>query len=110
MEKSEWHQVKAVLDRGGFSCQMCGSAPGEIDELTGHRTRLLLGPIRVESLGGIEGLPMSQALCSTCYQGAKKMAAEKPTTTWLLSQIRRAGQDEQRAVFSWLTKKFGKDS
>ena len=31
---------------------------------------------------------------------------EKPTVLWLLSQIRRAGQDEQRAVFDWLKKKF----
>jgi hypothetical protein len=110
MEESDWHEIQAVLDGSGFSCQMCGAAPGDIDELTGRRIRLLLGPIRVESLGGIEGLPMSQALCSTCYQGAKNITGEKPTSIWLLSQIRRAGQDEQRAVFSWLSKKFGKDN
>ena len=45
-------------------------------------------------------------LCSTCNQGAKNITGEKPTTIWLLSQIRRAGQLEQRAAFDWLAKKL----
>lgn len=110
MEKSDWNEVRGVLNRGGFSCQMCGAAPGDIDELAGRRTRLLVGPIRVESLGGIEGLPTSQALCSTCYRGIKDITREKPTSIWLLSQVRRAGQDEQKAVFDWLKKKFSPKS
>jgi hypothetical protein len=30
----------------------------------------------------------------------------KPTTIWLLGQIRRAGIEEQRSVFEWLRSKF----
>ncbi|HSZ74083.1 MAG TPA: HNH endonuclease [Rhizomicrobium sp.] len=96
-----------VLDRNGFTCQMCGLTPGDIDPATGRKVRLHLGHIKDKSLGGRDELSNLHALCSTCNQGAKNITTEKPTGLWLLSQIRRAGQDEQRAVFNWLCKKFG---
>ena len=96
-----------VLDRNGFTCQMCGLTPGEIDPATQRKVRLHVGHIKDKSLGGNDELSNLRALCSTCNQGAKNITSEKPGTIWLLSQIRRAGQDEQRAVFKWLAKKFG---
>ncbi len=96
-----------VLDRNGFTCQMCGLTPGDIDSATGRKVRLHIGHIKDKSLGGKDELSNLRALCSTCNQGAKNITPEKPTTIWLLSQIRRAGQDEQRAVLDWLKKKFG---
>ena len=96
-----------VLDRNGFTCQMCGLTPGDIDPATGRKVRLHIGHIRDKSLGGKDELSNLRALCSICNQGAKNITGEKPTNIWLLSQIRRAGQDEQRAVFDWLRKKFG---
>lgn len=96
-----------VLDRNGFTCQMCGLTPGEIDPATGRKVRLHIGHIIDKSLGGKEELSNLRALCSTCNQGAKNITHQKPNTIWLLSQIRRAGLDEQRAVFEWLRKKFG---
>ena len=80
--------------------------PADIDPTTGRKVRLHLGHIKDKNLGGKAELSNLRALCSTCNQGAKNITAEKPTTIWLLSQIRRAGQDEQRAVFDWLRKKF----
>jgi 5-methylcytosine-specific restriction endonuclease McrA len=96
-----------VLDRNGFTCQMCGLTPGEIDPATGRKVRLHIGHIKDKSLGGKDELTNLRALCSTCNQGAKNITGEKPSAIWLLSQIRRAGQDEQRVVFDWLVKKFG---
>jgi hypothetical protein len=96
-----------VLDRNGFTCQMCGLTPGEIDPATGRNARLHIGHIKDKSLGGKDELTNLRALCSTCNQGAKNITGEKPSAIWLLSQIRRAGQDEQRTVFDWLVKKFG---
>ena len=96
-----------VLDRNGFTCQMCGLTPGDIDPATGRKVRLHLGHIKDKSLGGKDELSNLRALCSTCNQGAKNITGEKPTVVWLLSQVRRAGQHEQRAVYDWLFTKFG---
>jgi hypothetical protein len=95
-----------VLDRNGFTCQMCGLTPGEIDPATGRKVRLHIVHIKDKSLGGKDELSNLRALCSSCNQGAKNITGEKPSTIWLLSQIRKSGQDEQRAVFNWLKQKF----
>jgi hypothetical protein len=100
----------AVLDRDGFTCQMCGLTPGDVDPNTGRKVRLHIGHIVDKSLGGKDELSNLRALCSTCNQGAKNVTTEKPSTIWLLSQIRRAGIEEQRTVLEWLNKKFGEPS
>ncbi len=95
-----------VLDRNGFTCQMCGLTPGETDPATGRPVRLHIGHIKDKSLGGKDELSNLRTLCSTCNQGAKNMTAEKPSSIWRLSQVRRAGRDEQKAVYEWLKGKF----
>jgi len=95
-----------VLDRNGFTCVMCGLTPGEIDPFTGRKVRLHIGHIVDKTLGGKDELSNLRTLCSTCNQGAKNVTAEKPSKVWLLAQVRRAGQDEQRAVLKWLKEKF----
>lgn len=95
-----------VLDRNGFTCQMCGLTPGDTDPYTNRKVRLHIGHIKDKSLGGKDELSNLRALCSTCNQGAKNITAERPTALWLLAQVRRSGIDEQKAVLAWLSKKF----
>jgi hypothetical protein len=96
-----------VLDRNGFACQMCGLAADDVDPQTGRRARMHIGHIVDKSLGGRDELSNLRTLCSTCNQGAKNVTTERPTGLWLKAQVRRAGQDEQRAVYEWLREKFG---
>lgn len=95
-----------VLDRNGFTCQSCGACPGEIDPETGRKVRLHIGHIVDKSLGGKDEASNLRSLCSTCNQGAKNITAEKPTSIWLISQVRRTGVEEQRQVYEFLRKKF----
>lgn len=95
-----------VLDRNGFTCQMCGKTPGDIDLDTGRKVRLHIGHIVDRSLGGMDVASNLRTLCSTCNQGAKNVTLEKPSRVWLLSQIRRATIDDQQAVMEWLNQKF----
>lgn len=97
----------AVFDRNGFTCQMCGLTPGDIDPYTNRKVRLHVGHIVDQSHGGKDELSNLRTLCSTCNQGAKNVTTEKPTTIWLLTQIRRAGMNEQKSVYEWLKTKFG---
>lgn len=96
----------AVLDRNGFTCQMCGLSPGDTDPATGRKVRLHVGHIIDKSHGGKDELSNLRTLCSTCNQGAKNVTAEKPSKIWLLTQVRRAGGEEQRAAYDWLKTKF----
>ena len=95
-----------VLDHNGFTCQMCGLTPGEVDPQTARKVRLHIGHIVDKNLAGKDELSNLRALCSTCNQGAKNITSEKPTSFLLLSQVRRAGHDEQLRLLRWLQEKF----
>ena len=97
-----------VLERNGYTCQMCGAAAGDPDEHDPRRkVRLHIGHIVDKSHGGTDKPSNLRALCSSCNEGAKNLAAEPPSHTWLLSQVRRASVDDQRAVLEWLRKRLG---
>jgi len=97
-----------VLSQSELFCEMCGVAPGDIDDMTGNRAKFHIKLITCGDLATNGELSNLQTLCSTCEEGAKNITSVKPPAIWLLSQVRRAGQDEQRAVLDWLLKKFKK--
>lgn len=95
-----------ILGQHDLFCAKCGTAPGDIDDLTGLTAKFDIEIIAGPNVGRKDEFSNLQALCSTCNQGAKDITSEKPTWIWLLSQVRRAGQDEQLAVLKWLREKF----
>ena len=100
-------RCRNVFDIEGEYCRMCGITPGEIDDMTGVTVRFRKNNLIDQSAGLYERASSIQTLCTTCYEGAKSISAERPTFIWLKSQVNRAGPNEQRAVFEWLSKKFG---
>jgi hypothetical protein len=99
-----------VLDRNGFTCQMCGVASGEIHPFDGRKVRLHIGHIKDKSQGGNDEYSNLRALCSVCNEGAANITLDRPTSVKLLSQIRRAPNADQIAVMEWLISKFPKQA
>jgi 5-methylcytosine-specific restriction endonuclease McrA len=101
-------EVRAfVLDRNGFTCQMCGAAAGEPHPYDSSRkTRLHIGHIIDKSMGGEDTANNLRAICSVCNEGASNLTLNRPDAIKLLAQIRRAPGKDQLDVLKWLIKKF----
>ena len=100
-----------VLERNGYTCQMCGVAAGDPDPLGGPRSvRLTIGHIKDKSKGGDDKPTNLRAVCTNCNEGLQNTALPKPDQVWLLSQVRRATINDQKAVLDWLQKKFSSNS
>lgn len=96
-----------VLERNGYTCQMCGAGASDRDHHDPRRTvRLHIGHIIDRAHGGDDTIGNLRALCATCNQGAKDLTQEPPSWTWLMSQVRRARVDDRKKVLEWLRKKF----
>ncbi|MCB0192153.1 MAG: HNH endonuclease [Anaerolineae bacterium] len=96
-----------VLDRNGFTCQMCGAVAGEPHPYDpSRRTRLHIGHIVDKSQGGTDDASNLRALCSVCNEGASNLTLERPSVQKLLIQIRRARNSDQLEVLKWLIQKF----
>ncbi len=101
-------EVRAyVLDRNGFTCQMCGAVAGEPHPYDSSRkTRLQIGHIIDKSKGGTDDPSNLRALCSVCNEGAQNITLQRPDLTQLLVQLRRAPSEHQVRALEWLIAKF----
>ncbi len=100
-----------VLDRNGFTCQMCGAVAGEQHPYDSTRkTRLHLGHVIDKSMGGTDDPSNLRAICSVCNEGASNATLTRPDLQKLLIQVRRATSQDQLEVLCWLMKKFPKQS
>lgn len=100
-----------VLDRNGFTCQMCGAAAGEPHPYdVGRKTRLHIGHILDKSMGGTDTAGNLRAICSVCNEGASNLTLNRPEAIKLIAQVRRAPGKDQLDVLEWLVKKFPRQS
>ena len=100
-----------VLDRNGFTCQMCGAVAGEPHPYDpGRKTRLHLGHIIDKSMGGTDEPSNLRAICSVCNEGASNITLTRPDLQKLLTQVRRATSIDQVEVLKWLIQKFPKQA
>ncbi len=107
-ERSISKETRAyVLDRNGFTCQMCGAVAGELHPYDLNRkTRLHIGHIIAKSQGGEDNAANLRAICSVCNEGASNLTLPRPSDLKLLAQVRRATIKSQLEVLKWLIQKF----
>lgn len=107
-ERAISKEVRAfVLDRNGFTCQMCGAVAGELHPYDPTRkTRLHIGHAIDKSQGGTDDPGNLRAICSVCNEGASNLTLERPSSQKLLAQVRRATGTDQVEVMKWLIRKF----
>lgn len=105
-------EVRAfVLDRNGFTCQMCGIAAGEPHpDDGGRKARLHIGHVIDKSMGGTDDATNLKAVCSVFNEGASNLTTNRPDTNKLLIQVRRAPASVELDVLKWLIQKFPKQS
>jgi HNH endonuclease len=100
-----------VLDRNGFTCQMCGAVAGEPHPYdTSRKTRLHLGHIIDKSQGGTDDASNLRAICSVCNEGASNTTLTRPDLLKLMTQIRRAKSPDQVEALKWLIGKYTKQA
>ncbi len=96
-----------VLERNGYTCQMCGVAAGDSDPFGSERTvRLTMGHIIDKSKGGDDSPQNLRAICTNCNEGLQNTSLPKPDQVHLLAQVRRATIDDQKVLLNWLLRKY----
>ncbi len=96
-----------ILDRNGFTCQMCGAVADEVHPYdTGRKTRLHIGHIIDKSMGGTDEATNLRAICSVCNEGASNITLTRPDALKLLTQVRRSPSIDQLSLLEWLIQKF----
>ncbi len=96
-----------VLERNGYTCQMCGLGAGDPDPFNPDRTvRLTIGHILEKDKGGSDEAGNLRAVCSNCNEGLQNISPPKPDRLQLLTYIRKATRDDQQAALEWLLSKF----
>lgn len=98
-----------VLERNGYTCQMCGLAAGDSDPFhPGLKVRLTMGHIIDKSKGGKDTPGNLRAVCTNCNEGLQNVSPPKPDRIELLKQVRRATIDDQLHLLEWLEEKYAK--
>jgi len=97
-----------ILERNGYTCQLCGAGPGDIDPFNKNRNiRLHVDHILPKSQGGMEEKDNLRVLCSTCNQGRSNIQTPSETALNILARIRRIPRAVQREIYESLKRSFG---
>jgi hypothetical protein len=98
-----------VLERNGYTCQMCGLGASDPDPFhPGLKVRLVLGHIIDKSKDGPDTPGNLRAVCTNCNEGLQNTSPPKPDRIELMKQVRRATVDDQLHLLEWLEQKYAK--
>lgn len=97
----------AILERNGFTCQLCGSGPGDTDPFNPNRkVRLHIDHIIPISQGGSNSADNLRVLCSACNQGRANVQPPSETALNIIAKIRKLPKSQQKEIYDVLKRKF----
>jgi 5-methylcytosine-specific restriction endonuclease McrA len=97
-----------ILERNGFTCQLCGAGPSDPDPYNPLRKVRLVIDHRVPlSQGGTDDPDNLQVLCHNCNAGRANLYTPSEDARSLLARIRRAPKNVRREVYESLKRSFG---
>jgi len=103
---------RSILDRNGYTCQVCGSAAGEDSGCEpGKRCRLQIDHVVPISQGGTDDENNLRAVCHGYNKDKSNLKV--PTSRDAISalaMLRRQPRNVQFEVYQFLAKKFGERS
>ena len=101
-------QLRAqILERNGYTCQLCGAGPGDPDPYRPDRKlRLNIDHLVPLSQGGTNDPDNLRVLCSACNESRGNLQTASEDARNLLARIRRAPRSVQREVYERLKMRF----
>lgn len=97
-----------ILERNGYTCQLCGAGPGDPDPFDAERkVRLHIDHITPISQGGSDDPENLRVVCSACNSGRANVETPSETALNLIARIRRAPRSVQRELFRLLRRSMG---
>lgn len=96
-----------ILERNGFTCQLCGAGAGDTDPFNPDRkVRLHIDHITPISQHGTDDRDNLRVLCSACNQGRSNVQPPSETALNILAKIRKLPKTKQKEIFNILKRKF----
>lgn len=96
-----------ILERNGYTCQLCGAGPRDRDPFNPKRkVRLHIDHIVPKSQGGADEKENLRVLCSACNQARGNIRTPSETTLNILARIRRSPRRVQKEIYEALKRTF----
>lgn len=109
VERSVSNQLRMeILERNGFTCQLCGRTGGDADPSDPTRkVRLVIDhEIPIEQ-GGTNDRSNLRVLCTACNQARANIQPPTETAKNLIARIRKQSRSVQKGVYEALNRTFG---
>lgn len=109
IERSVSNQLRMeILERNGFTCQLCGRTGGDPDPSDPSRkVRLVIDHEIPAEQGGTNERSNLRVLCTACNQARSNIQPPTETAKNIIARLRKQSRSVQREVYDALHRTFG---